>query len=149
MKDLMRRENAVYGGEMSAHHYFRDFWFCDTGLLPFLLMASRLSETGQPLSALADEAMRRYPISGEINFTLKSADPHKVIDLVEEHYTKKPQGLRLSRPDGLTVEAASWRFNLRASNTEPLLRLNVEARADEALCKHIQDEVTELIMPFT
>ena len=133
----MRKENAVYGGEMSAHHYFRDFSFCDSGMIPWLLVMELLSEAGRPLSALMAERMARYPVSGEINS--KVADALAVLAKIEAEYG--PSG-KVTKVDGLSVEYADWRFNLRMSNTEPVIRLNVETRQDEQL---LQEKTAELL----
>ena len=137
IKDRMRKENAVYGGEMSAHHYFRDFSFCDSGMIPWLLVMELLSEAGRPLSALMAERMARYPVSGEINS--KVADAPAVLAKIEAEYG--PSG-KVTKVDGLSVEYADWRFNLRMSNTEPVIRLNVETRQDEQL---LQEKTAELL----
>ena len=135
IKERMRSEDAVYGGEMSAHHYFRDFAYCDSGMIPWLLVAERLCITRQTLSSLVDERMRAYPCSGEINYRVNDAD--EVIERIFAHYA--PAHPKIDRTDGISLEFADWRFNLRASNTEPLLRLNVETRADlQAVQVHIK-----------
>ena len=139
IKERMRAEDAVYGGEMSAHHYFREFAYCDSGMIPWLLVAALMSRTGTPLSALVDERMRAYPCSGEINFRV--ADVAASVARVREHY----QPLSLDTTDGISLEFERWRFNLRASNTEPLLRLNVETRGDPALLARRTAELTALI----
>ncbi|MGR0480431.1 MAG: phosphomannomutase [Candidatus Electronema sp. V4] len=139
IKEAMRRENAVYGGEMSAHHYFQDFGYCDSGMLPWLLICQLMSETGQPLSALVEERMRAFPVSGEINSTV--ADPDAVIRMIEERYADAEKNYT----DGLSAAYSGWRFNLRKSNTEPVLRLNVETRADERLLREKTAELLELI----
>ncbi|BCR05392.1 phosphomannomutase [Desulfuromonas versatilis] len=126
IKERMRAEDAVYGGEMSAHHYFRKFAYCDSGMIPWLLVLELMSRTGKPLSALVSERMKAYPASGEINRRL--ADPQAAIRRVEEHY--RPAALLVEHVDGLSMAFENWRFNLRCSNTEPVLRLNVEARGD-------------------
>ena len=136
IKDKMRKVNAVYGGEMSAHHYFRDFSYCDSGMIPWLLVLELMSAAGKPLSELMAERMARYPISGEVNS--KVADAHAVMKKVEEIYGSKG---KVTKVDGLSVEFADWRFNLRMSNTEPVIRLNVETRQDEALLKEKTDEL--------
>ncbi|MEC9356310.1 MAG: phosphomannomutase [Pseudomonadota bacterium] len=131
IKERMRLENAVYGGEMSAHHYFRDFAYCDNGTIPWLLVAALVSEKGAPLSSLVDARIRRFPSSGEINRRVASiAD---VLKRIEARYADAAQAV--DHTDGLSIEYPDWRFNLRASNTEPLLRLNVEARGDEQLMR--------------
>ena len=145
IKERMRLEKAEYGGEMSAHHYFRSFWYCDTGILPFLLILELLSGTEKRLSELVDEAIRRYPVTGEQNFTI-SASPEAVIKAVEQHYAGVGE---ISRRDGLSISFDDWRFNLRASNTEPLLRLNVESRGDAALLQAKRDEIVAIISSFT
>ena len=139
IKAKMREEHALYGGEMSSHHYFRDFYCCDSGMLPWLLVMSLLSQSDRPLSALLEERMARYPISGEINSRV--ADPAAVLARVEQHYASGS----ISHIDGLSVEFPEWRFNLRPSNTEPLLRLNVETRGDKGLCERKTQELLELI----
>ena len=131
IKDKMRQVNAIYGGEMSAHHYFRDFSYCDSGMIPWLLVLELLSQAdGKSLSELMKERMERYPISGEINS--KVADAQEVLDRIEKDYGAKG---KVTKVDGLSVEFDNWRFNLRKSNTEPVIRLNVETRQDEKLCK--------------
>ncbi len=138
IKQVMREVDAVYGGEMSAHHYFRDFAYCDSGMIPWLVMGQLLSETGQPLSALIGERMRLFPASGEIN--RKLADQKAAIEAVKARYV--PDALKVETVDGLSVEFDQWRFNLRSSNTEPLVRLNVESRGDAAL---MQDKTAEIL----
>jgi phosphomannomutase / phosphoglucomutase len=141
IKERMRRENAVYGGEMSAHHYFRDFAYCDSGMIPWLLIAERMSRTGLPLSVLVDERMRAYPCSGEINFVVDDAGV--TLNRIREHFA--PDNPGLDETDGLSFTFPDWRFNVRSSNTEPLLRLNVETRADEALLRDRVMTLTTLI----
>lgn len=136
IKDKMRKENAIYGGEMSAHHYFRDFSYCDSGMIPWLLVLELMSAAGKPLSELMKERMARYPISGEINS--KVADAKVVLAKIEEKYGKTG---KITRVDGLSIEYPEWRFNLRMSNTEPVIRLNVEVRQDKALLKEKTDEL--------
>ncbi len=139
IKAKMRETGALYGGEMSSHHYFRDFYCCDSGMLPWLLVMSLLAQSDQPLSALLAERMARYPISGEINSRV--ADPAAVLARVEQRYADG----KVTHVDGLSVEYDTWRFNLRRSNTEPLLRLNVETRGDRALCAARTQELLALI----
>lgn len=136
IKERMRQEDAVYGGEMSAHHYFRDFSYCDSGMIPWLLMLEIMCREGKPLSVLMQERVVCYPISGEINSTVK--DAQDVIARIEEKFT---QGASIDRTDGLSVEFDDWRFNVRSSNTEPVLRLNVETRCDEKLLKEKTEEL--------
>ncbi|MEZ5555361.1 phosphomannomutase [Haliea sp.] len=131
IKERMRAENAAYGGEMSAHHYFRDFAFCDSGMIPWLLVAAQLGRRGMPLSALVAECMAAFPCSGEINRSVD--DPAAVLAKVAERY--RTQALEESSVDGLSMAFADWRFNLRLSNTEPVVRLNVESRGDVDLMR--------------
>lgn len=141
VKERMRAENAVYGGEMSAHHYFRDFAYCDSGMIPWLLIANLVSRTGQPLAVMVEDRMRAYPCSGEINF--KVSDAKAAIERVLTKYTSLAP--TMDHTDGLSADFGQWRFNLRSSNTEPLLRLNVEARGDVALMQGRVAEITALI----
>lgn len=139
IKDVMREHNAVYGGEMSAHHYFRDFAYCDSGMIPWLLAVSVLSETGQSLSSLVEEMIAKFPCSGEINF--KVTDTQATIQKIFEHYAS--QNPAIDQTDGVSLDFGTWRFNVRASNTEPLLRLNIESRRDHNP-RPMQDYVDEL-----
>jgi phosphomannomutase len=141
IKERMRLEDAVYGGEMSAHHYFRDFAYCDSGMIPWLLVAELVSRAGRPLSALVAERMAAFPASGEIN--RKVADAAAVLAAVESAYGAVALGV--DRTDGLSMEFPDWRFNLRSSNTEPLLRLNVESRGDPDLMKARTRELLALL----
>ena len=179
IKEKMRAENAIYGGEMSAHHYFRDFSYCDSGMIPWLLVMELLSQAGgKTLSDLMAERMARYPISGEINSRVQDAED--VMARVEKRYAggqdthvaewraggtvagdggTHPAGQQtdgnaahegqtwphVSHLDGLTVEFPDWRFNLRRSNTEPVIRLNVETRGDRELCEKRTEELLQLI----
>ncbi|WP_043114929.1 phosphomannomutase/phosphoglucomutase [Solimonas soli] len=140
IKERMRREDAVYGGEMSAHHYFRDFAYCDSGMLPWILVAKLVAETGKPLSALVGERMRLYPASGEINRVVP--DVKTVIAAIRGQYES---GGTVDTTDGLSIEFPDWRFNLRGSNTEPVLRLNVESRHDVGLMKRRTEELLQAI----
>jgi phosphomannomutase len=140
IKERMRKEDAIYGGEMSAHHYFRDFAYCDSGMIPWLLVAGLVSQRG-PLSELVAERMAAFPCSGEINREI--SDPAKVLLLAEENYA--PGALLVDHTDGLSVEFAEWRFNLRMSNTEPVVRLNVESRGDTALMQAKTEELLALM----
>jgi len=141
IKERMRAENALYGGEMSAHHYFRDFAYCDSGMIPWLLLLERIATTGRSLADLVDERIRAFPCSGEINFTVD--DPQAVMDRVLRHFG--PESPAIDRTDGISLVFDAWRFNLRASNTEPVIRLNVETRADEALLAEKTTLLSELI----
>lgn len=139
IKEKMREHNAVYGGEMSAHHYFRDFAYCDSGMIPWLLAMAVLSETGKSLSSLVEEMIAKFPCSGEINF--KVANTQATIQKLFDHYAdQKPE---IDQTDGVSLNFGSWRFNVRASNTEPLLRLNIESRRDQNP-RPMQDYVNEL-----
>jgi len=139
IKEKMREEQAVYGGEMSAHHYFRDFGFCDSGMISWLLVASLLSRRETPFSQLVAARMAAYPVSGEINRTVADADA--VLATLKERYA----GGKREFLDGLSVSYPTWRFNVRKSNTEPLLRLNVETRGDEKLLREKTEELLSLI----
>ena len=138
IKERMRVEDAVYGGEMSAHHYFRDFAYCDSGMIPWLLVTELMSRRGQPLSRLVGERIARYPASGEINRRLR--DPAATLARIEAHYRGSARGADYT--DGLSMEFDRWRFNLRSSNTEPVVRLNVESRGDQAL---MEDKTREIL----
>lgn len=162
IKERMRLENAIYGGEMSAHHYFRDFAYCDSGMIPWLLVAELISISGKSLSQLVDERMARYPCSGEINYRVE--DVQTVLNQIIEFYTSyenakitnsvgnesgiepNPETMPvIDRTDGVSLEFPEWRFNLRASNTEPLLRLNVEAKSDPELVQKKVNEIEGII----
>lgn len=141
IKERMRLENAIYGGEMSAHHYFRDFAYCDSGMIPWLLVTGLMASRQLPLSALVAERVAAYPCSGEIN--RKIADPQAVLARVEQVYVDSAQAVE--KVDGLSMSFDGWRFNLRMSNTEPVVRLNVESRADTALMTSRTEELLALI----
>jgi phosphomannomutase/phosphomannomutase/phosphoglucomutase len=141
IKERMRLEDAVYGGEMSAHHYFRDFAYCDSGMIPWLLVAEQLCLTGRSLAELVDEAMQAYPASGEIN--RRVPDARAAIAAVEERFGA--EALVRDTTDGLSLEFADWRFNLRSSNTEPVLRLNVESRGDRELMEAKTKEILGIV----
>ena len=141
IKERMRKEDAAYGGEMSAHHYFRDFAYCDSGMIPWLLVAELVCRKGKSLSELVRERIAAYPSSGEINLTV--TDAPAVLARIESLYAEK--ALSIEHVDGLSVAFAQWRFNLRASNTEPVIRLNVESRADAALMQEKTDELVAQI----
>jgi phosphomannomutase len=139
IKQAMRDADAVYGGEMSAHHYFREFAYCDSGMIPWLVLAQVLAEAGKPLSTLVEERMRLFPASGEIN--RRVPDGAAAIAAIEARY--RPAALAVDLTDGISLEFDRWRLNLRASNTEPLIRLNVESRGDRPLMEAKTDEVLE------
>ncbi len=141
IKERMRAENAIYGGEMSAHHYFRDFGYCDNGNIPWLLVAALISASGQPLSALVSERVARFPCSGELNRRVTNL--RATLVAVEAHYGD--QAATIDRTDGLGMSFADWRFNLRGSNTEPVIRLNVESRGDAGLMHARTEELLQRI----
>lgn len=139
IKQKMREVNAIYGGEMSAHHYFRDNAFSDSGIIPFLLVMQLMSEENKKLSELVDEMMKKYPCSGEINSEIQN--PQAKIKEIEEIYKDGKKDYL----DGISIEYPNWRFNLRLSNTEPIIRLNVETRGDEKLLKEKTEELLRTI----
>lgn len=141
IKQRMREVDGLYGGEMSAHHYFRRFAYCDSGMIPWLIVAQLLCESGKHLSQLVGERMSMFPVSGELNYRVPDAKSASAA--VEERYARA--ALKVDRTDGLSCEFADWRFNLRSSNTEPLLRLNVEARGSVALMRAKTGELLELL----
>ncbi|MGC1524336.1 MAG: phosphomannomutase CpsG [Steroidobacteraceae bacterium] len=141
IKQRMREVDGVYGGEMSAHHYFQRFAYCDSGMIPWLIVAQILSETGQTLSSLVGERIALFPVSGELNYRVP--DAQAAIAAIEARYA--PQAMVLDRVDGVSFEFADWRFNLRSSNTEPLLRLNVEARGSVNLMRAKTEELLGLL----
>jgi phosphomannomutase len=141
IKQAMREENAVYGGEMSAHHYFRDFVHCDSGMVPWILVAELVSHHGS-LKDLVAHRKAAFPSSGEINFTLE--DPKGAIERVQAVF--ELQATAIDEMDGLGFELGDWRFNLRSSNTEPVVRLNVEARGDAKLVSDGVELVKSLLI---
>jgi phosphomannomutase len=141
IKQRMREVDGVYGGEMSAHHYFRRFAYCDSGMIPWLLTAQILSETPQKLSALVNERIALFPVSGELNYRVP--DSKAAIAAIEQRYA--PEAESVDRTDGVSFEFPTWRFNLRTSNTEPLIRLNVEARGSVALMRTKTEELLGLL----
>ena len=141
IKDSMRREDAVYGGEMSAHHYFRDFFYCDSGMIPWLLIVQLISTKGQSLSQLVASRVKLFPASGEINFVVKNSQI--ILEEIESIY--QDDAIKVDKMDGLSFEFEQWRFNVRVSNTEPLMRLNVEARQNIDLMEEKTAELTRLI----
>ncbi|MHB8424415.1 MAG: phosphohexomutase domain-containing protein [Gammaproteobacteria bacterium] len=141
IKERMRTEDAVYGGEMSAHHYFREFAYCDSGMIPWLLLLELLSSADVPLSQRVRARQDKFPVSGEINRSVADADA--ALRRVQERYAGEAE--RISSVDGISMELTDWRFNLRRSNTEPLLRLNVESRGDAPLVKRRTQEILALM----
>jgi phosphomannomutase len=142
IKERMRSEDAIYGGEMSAHHYFRDFFYCDSGMIPWLLIAELICLRQQPLSALVKARIAAYPSSGEINHKL--ANPQQAITRVLKYYQQ--QAKVIDKTDGISMEFEQWRFNLRSSNTEPVVRLNVESKADVSLMQEKTAQVLALLL---
>jgi phosphomannomutase len=140
IKEKMRAVDATYGGEMSAHHYFREHWYCDSGMIPLLLVARLVTSTGKSLGQLVGEMVERYPCSGEVNS--KVVDVPSVLQRVEEQYA---EGGQIDRVDGLSIEYPDWRFNLRGSNTEPVIRLNVETRGDREMMERKTRELLGII----
>ncbi|MFC3853173.1 phosphomannomutase CpsG [Salinispirillum marinum] len=141
IKEMMRKEDAVYGGEMSAHHYFRDFAYCDSGMIPWLLVVDLLCKKGQSLSELVSERMSTCPSPGEINSKVDNADA--AIARVYEAF--KAEAIGEESVDGVSLEFPNWRFNLRKSNTEPVVRLNLETRADEKLMHEKTNEILAIL----
>ena len=141
IKEKMREVDGIYGGEMSAHHYFRDFWYADSGMIPWLLVAELISTSGKSLSELVGERMAKYPASGEINRQVQ--DAQATLQVLHDHYS--PGALAVDDVDGHSFEFADWRFNIRMSNTEPVVRLNVESRGDEELMREKTAEVLKYL----
>ena len=141
IKKSMRDNDAVYGGEMSAHHYFRDFYYCDSGMIPWLLILEMISEEKMPLSQMIQKYREKYPVSGEIN--LKVSNTKTIIDSIKKYYLDDALGV--DETDGVGMEFEKWRFNLRASNTEPLIRLNVESNSNESLMNEKTRELVDRI----
>jgi phosphomannomutase len=141
IKQRMREVDGVYGGEMSAHHYFQRFAYCDSGMIPWLIVAQILSESGLPLSQLVGERIALFPVSGELNYRVP--DAKSMLALIEQRYA--PLALVVDRTDGVSFEFADWRFNLRSSNTEPLIRLNVEARGSVKLMQAKTEELLAVL----
>ncbi|WP_025119495.1 MULTISPECIES: phosphomannomutase CpsG [unclassified Serratia (in: enterobacteria)] len=141
IKERMRAEDAVYGGEMSAHHYFRDFFYCDSGMIPWLLVAELVCVKEKTIGQLVKDRIAAYPSSGEINVKLN--EPSITIDKVKQHYTGL--GGEVDYTDGISIEFSAWRFNLRSSNTEPVVRLNVESRGDTVLMQNKTAEILKML----
>ena len=141
IKEKMRAVDAAYGGEMSAHHYFKEFSYCDSGMIPWLQVAEAICEEGRSLSEMVGERMHRYPVSGELNLTL--GEPARSLEAIRRTY--ESEALSLDETDGLSFEFSEWRFNVRMSNTEPVVRLNVETRADKELLQAKTDELMDAL----
>jgi phosphomannomutase len=137
----MRSEDAVYGGEMSAHHYFKDFFYCDSGMVPWLLIVELLIFLDMPISELVGEYIRQFPASGEINSNVN--DPERLMARIESLYQSEAESIDYT--DGLSVNFSEWRFNVRKSNTEPLVRLNVESKSNVELMRAKTKELLSLI----
>ncbi|MFW0698711.1 phosphomannomutase CpsG [Pantoea sp. R13S299] len=145
IKERMREEDAVYGGEMSAHHYFRDFAYCDSGMIPWLLVAELLAVKGETLSGLVSERMKAFPCSGEINYKVSNAT--SVIAALKAKYLSS--AIAEDNTDGISLVCQGWRFNVRTSNTEPLLRLNVETEGNAEALSKILKEIDAVIKATT
>lgn len=141
IKEKMREVDAIYGGEMSAHHYFKDFFYCDSGMIPWLLVTELLCITGKSLGELVNHSQNQFPSPGEINSKLK--DAKSAIERVKNTFA--PTALKISELDGISLEFTDWRFNLRSSNTEPVVRLNLETRGDKALMVAKTEEVLAIL----
>jgi phosphomannomutase len=141
MKQKMREVDAIYGGEMSAHHYFRDFAYCDSGMIPWLVVLERICASGKSLAELVDERIRLFPCSGEINRQVP--DGKAAITAIQARYIGEAKSVDYT--DGLSLEFAEWRLNLRSSNTEPLIRLNVESRGSVDLMQTKTAEILSLL----
>lgn len=142
VKAAMRKAKAIYGGEMSAHHYFRDYFYCDSGMIPWLMIWELISKENTCLADMVLDSKRRFPSSGELNFTV--SDAVSCINRVKNYY--QPNAYEVDQTDGLSMSFESWRFNLRKSNTEELVRLNVETKADEQLLETKTTELTRIII---
>lgn len=143
IKQVMRETGAIYGGEMSAHHYFKEFFYCDSGMVPWLLLIELLSVTGKSLAELVDDYITAHPSSGELNFKLGQSDAATISQALEDKYgSLNPAKNTL---DGLSLDFGDWRFNLRSSNTEPLIRLNIETRGDASLLDAKVNEIMALL----
>jgi phosphomannomutase len=141
IKEKMRTVDAAYGGEMSAHHYFKEFSYCDSGMIPWLQVTEAMCEQSRPLSAMVNERIARFPVSGEINLTLP--DPARALSAVRDRYLSAAIGV--DEIDGLSMEFETWRFNVRMSNTEPVVRVNVETRRDADLLQAKTQEVLDIL----
>ena len=143
----MRERDAVYGGEMSAHHYFRDFFYCDSGMIPWLLIIELLSSKEADLHELLHQRIALFPNPGELNFTIRHKD--EAIESIEQYFRDQGDALIIEYFDGLNIEFKDWRFSLRCSNTEPLVRLNIETRANQDLLKHKLALIKSLLSTWT
>ena len=141
IKESMRAENAVYGGEMSAHHYFRDFSYCDSGMIPWLLVCGLMASKKKSLAELVKERQKLFPCSGEINRQV--SDPEELLEMVQNHFFSEIR--KIEHLDGISANCGDWRFNLRTSNTEPVVRLNVESYGDAELMKKKTSELLGII----
>ena len=144
MKQAMRDNDAIYGGEISAHHYFRDFYYCDSGMIPWLIVCVLVGRENTPLGELVRARMELFPSSGEVNF--KVHNPDQILAVMQKRYSSVCLGVDTT--DGLSFSFDDWRFNLRASNTEPLMRLNIETKGDGRLLNTKLVEITKIISEF-
>ena len=141
MKETMRRVHGIYGAENSAHHFFRDFSYCDSGMIPWLIVTELMSETGRHLGEMVAEMEKEFPVSGEINLPAQNVE--KTLAAVKAAYA--PKALAVDPTDGVGLEFENWRFNLRPSNTEPLIRFNMETMGDRSLLEEKKDEIMKLV----
>jgi len=141
MKERMRSEDAIYGGEMSAHHYFKDFFYCDSGMIPWILVIQMMADQDKSLSELVNQYMTAFPASGEINTAVE--DPEGLIQKIKARYQSSAEAI--DNIDGLSMSFKDWRFNLRMSNTEPVIRLNVESRGNANLMNEKKEELLKHI----
>ncbi len=141
IKERMREEDAIYGGEMSAHHYFKDFAYCDSGMIPWLLIAEFMSISNKKMSEMVAQRVKSYPCSGEINYTVNNVPA--ILARIMKCFAKDSP--KIDKTDGVSLDFGDWRMNIRASNTEPLLRLNVESRGNYDLVWQKVKEVESLI----
>ena len=144
MKRTMREVKALYGGEMSAHHYFRDFYYCDSGMIPFLLVSTLLSQQASSLGELVSNARKAYPCSGELNYTV--TEPELLMEKIRRFY--ELEAISIDEVDGLSIRLDYARINVRKSNTENFLRVNIETICDEALVHQIQKTLESMIHPY-
>ena len=145
IKQKMRETNAIYGAELSAHHYFKDFFYCDSGMLPWLFLCELLGRSGKSLSELTRGRISMFPSSSEVNFSVNNSN--KVIEYISKFYHR--EAISIDYTDGISMEMKGWRFNLRSSNTENILRLNVESRGDRSLLRSKLVEISEMINQLT
>ena len=141
IKEIMRSEKAVYGGEISAHHYFRDFAYCDSGMIPWVLIAELVSNSNRSLGDWVKDRFAAFPSSGEVNFRVENAT--QAISKVLQAYGSN--AISIDEPDGVSLAFENWRFNLRHSETEPLVRLNIETKGCAENLELKVKEISELL----